>query len=92
MKVLAKFAHTMTDERFLFCSTVLELVRRGYKYKAAKQLFNSSNIAETVKDKYGWMMFHNMGSQDWADWVIAATKRKQSSKSEENYTPPVKAA
>ena len=68
MKALDRYADNMDKHRYLYCSTILELMKRGHRYRESKDMLAYSKLLEKSTDKeYGWLMFHNMGVKDWAD-------------------------
>ena len=68
MKALGRYANNMDKRRYLYCSAILELMKRGHRYRESKDMLAYSKLLEKSTDKeYGWLMFHNMGVKDWAD-------------------------
>lgn len=58
---------TNTDT-LIYRLTVIELVRRGYRFSRAKAMVRESNIIED--SKLYWGILHDMNVKDWADYVI----------------------
>lgn len=64
LKALDKYADNMNKSRYLYCTTILELMKRGYGYRESRNMLAYSKLLDK---EYGWMLFHNMGVKDWAD-------------------------
>ena len=46
-----KYAYDMSDERFAFVYTLIELVKRGFGRKEAKKMIKTSTLMERLKLK-----------------------------------------
>ena len=64
--------YKMTNERIVYCYTIIELAKRGYSYKNAKKTVMKSNIIQDMNDDP--VFFFHYGPQTWADWVIDVNK------------------
>ena len=67
--VLDKYARKMNDQRYYYCYTVLELVKRGYSGKEAKAMVKASPLTKQINSPESWAYMHDMGKRDWADMV-----------------------
>ena len=56
------------DATCIYRSTVIELVRRGYKFSRAKDMVRASGIIEDAK-RY-WAMVRDFDECDWADYAL----------------------
>lgn len=61
---------TNTDT-MIYRLTVIELVRRGYRFSRAKAMVRDSNIVED--SKLYWGILHDMDEKGWAGYVIEKT-------------------
>lgn len=62
---LALHADTSTS---IYRATVIELVRRGYKFSDAKAMVRASDIVGDAKRC--WRIPRDMDDSDWADYVL----------------------
>lgn len=67
MKVLKKYLSKMSNERYVECQIILKLMKDGYNYKQAKQMFHTANILEIMRDN-GLYFFHQ-SLYDWTKWI-----------------------
>lgn len=67
--VLERYARKMNDQRYYFCYTVLELVKRGYSGKEARAMVKASPLTQQINSQESWAYMHDMGKRDWADMV-----------------------
>ena len=67
--VLDIYAHHMSDQRYYFCYTVLELVKRGYSGREARAMVKTSPLTQQINGPDSWAYLHDMGRRDWADMV-----------------------
>lgn len=77
MAVLDKYYIHMGDFRYYWCSTILELMRRGKRYYQAKQMILSCPLTEKIQGKGGWAYFHDMDYPDWADMICQWNQQKK---------------
>ncbi|MBR3621735.1 MAG: hypothetical protein IKN43_00090 [Selenomonadaceae bacterium] len=82
-----KYAYDMSDERFAYVYTLIELVKRGYRRVDARKMIESSTLMGRLQ--LDSTFFFHYDETTWADWVIADWQRQQPKK---DYTPPKKAA
>ena len=64
--------YKMTNERVVYCYTIVELVKRGYNRKDAKNMVLKSNIIHDMNNDPTF--FFHYGPQTWSDWVIDVNK------------------
>lgn len=57
----------MSNERYVQCQIILKLMKDGYDYKQAKQMFYNANILEIMHNN-GLYFFHQ-SLYDWAEWI-----------------------
>lgn len=57
----------MSNERYVKCQIILKLMKDGYNYKQAKQMFHNTNILEIMQDN-GLYFFHQ-SLYDWTKWI-----------------------
>lgn len=67
MKVLKKYLSKMSNERYVKCQIILKLMKDGYNYKQAKQMFYTVNILEIMHNN-GLYFFHQ-SLYDWTKWI-----------------------
>ena len=83
-----KYAYDMSDERFAFVYTLIELVKRGFGRKEAKKMIKTSTLMERLK--LDSVFFFHYDEAKWADWVIADWEKRKEPK--ENCPSPEIAA
>lgn len=57
----------MSNERYVECQIILKLMKDGYNYKQAKQMFCQANILEIMRNN-GLYFFHQ-SYNDWTKWI-----------------------
>lgn len=77
MAALDKYYIHMDDLRYYWCSTLLELMRRGYRYYKAKHMILSCPLTEKIQGEGGWAYFHDMDYQEWADMICQWNQQKE---------------
>ncbi len=53
----------------IYRMTVMELVRRGFKFSAAKMIVKNSTLLEDAKTC--WSISRDMGHKEWAEYALA---------------------
>ena len=69
MMVLEKYMSKMSLPRMVHCCTILELMRRGYKYEDAKRLLKESNLLQMASssDEGDRRFVMHYDDEAWAD-------------------------
>ena len=63
-----KYIYSVGTDTFMYRTTVIELVRRGYRFSDAKAMVRASNIVDDAKTCLEFT--HDMGIKEWADYVL----------------------
>lgn len=65
-----EYLDRLSDERYYIHSTIIELIKRGYSRKNAKNMLKKSKLTAWVFNKgMKWTCFHDMDTKEWADWI-----------------------
>jgi len=76
MPALDKYYLNMDNERYYWCATIIELMKRKYRYNQAKKMLINCPLTKKIKDEGGWAYFHDMDANDWADIICAWMEKK----------------
>ena len=75
MKALGRYVLTMSGTSCVYRLTILELAKRGYPLKNARDAVKTSGLLEHARKS--WKVTRDMGPSEWADYVEAnAAQRK----------------
>lgn len=66
--LMDKYVRKMSNERFAYVYTVIELVKRGKTYKEAREMIKKSYLMERLRMDH--VFFFHYAEDQWADWVI----------------------
>lgn len=69
MKSLYKMLDKMTDKEMVYRFSIIELYKRGYSIKDAKQMISDSGILNNIEPN-DTLWTRDMDEKDWADWII----------------------
>ena len=70
MSVLVKYKYDMSNERYAYCTTIIELMKMGHKYRDARNIVVTSPIIGMVHGEEGDAWYHAMSARDTAEWIL----------------------
>lgn len=59
----------LTDLEIYKVFTAVELAHRGYDADAIKDMIKKSILTKRMNSKSAWAYCHDMGPEEWADWI-----------------------
>ena len=75
MKVLKNYLSNMSNERYVYCHVILKLMKKGYSYKQAKQMFIQSDILNIMQNNHNYFFHHY--PNDWVKWILKNNNQSQ---------------
>jgi len=75
MKTSRYLALRADDATCIYRATVIELIRRGYRFSDAKTMVRASDIVGDAKRC--WRIPRDMDDSDWADYVLEKLGKTQ---------------